>query len=368
MMTSEKIRQRYGLLGTQVITRDQGKRLGVVSQLWIDVDRREVVAIGLRDNILAVAGIPKLMFIKNIREIGDVILVDNDQVVEEDIDTEAYSSLINSEVLTENGDLLGRVRDFKFDTRDGRVLSLIIASIGIPQIPDQVISTYEMSIDEIVASGPNRLIVFEGSEEKLQQLTVGVLERLGLVEAPWQREEEGLYNPPTVNPDKQLGPGQLVTREPIRTVKHSTQEARDENWAETELIERRVVEAEPVYRKYYEEEIAPPPRQLEREAVYDDYYDPEPVASPSARQVRVEPTDNDYYEEDNWGGSDAGYDYEEDRYQGKEYKATPEYEYDEEIEKDAWADDETPRPYKATRVNIPHKTRVPEYEEESGGY
>ncbi|NEQ37174.1 MAG: photosystem reaction center subunit H [Okeania sp. SIO3I5] len=367
-MTSEKIRQRSELLGTQIITRDKGKRLGVVSQLWVDVDRREVVAIGLRDNILAVAGIPKFMFLKNIRELGDVILVDDEEVLEEDIDTEAYSSLINSEVLTENGDLLGRVRGFKIDTRDGKVLSLIIASIGIPQIPDQIISTYELSIDEIVSSGPNRLIVFEGSEEKLKQLTMGVLERLGLGEAPWQREEEGLYYPSTVKPENQLPPGQPVTREPIRTVAPSTQETWDEDWAEPEPIRRRVVEPEPVYNEYYEAEMAPPPRQLEREAVYDDYYEPEPVAPPSARQVRVEPANNDYYEEDNWGDSGAEYDYEEDKSQQKEYQVTREYEYDEEIEKDAWADDESPKPYQAPRVNIPQKTKVPEYEEEPGGY
>ncbi len=365
-MTSEKIRQRSELLGTQVITRDKGKRLGVVSQLWVDVDRREVVAIGLRDNILAVAGIPKFMFLKNIREIGDVILVDDEEVVEEDIDTEAYSSLINSEVLTENGELLGRVRGFKIDTRDGKVLSLIIASIGIPQIPDQVISTYELSIDEIVSSGPNRLIVFEGSEEKLKQLTVGVLERLGLGEAPWQREEEGLIYPSTVNPGNQLGPGQPVTREPIRKVSPSTQEKWDEDWAEVEPIRGRVVEPEPVYNDYYQSEVAPPPRQLERDAVYDDYYESEPIAPPSVRQVRQETADNNYYEEDNWGDSSAEYDYEEDKNQQKEYQATPEYEYDEEIEKDAWADDEAPKPYQATRVNIPQKTKVPEYEEEPG--
>ncbi|MDE5115674.1 MAG: photosystem reaction center subunit H, partial [Trichodesmium sp. St15_bin1_1] len=57
------------------------------------------------------------------------------------------------------------------------------------------------------------------------------------------------------------------------------------------------------------------------------------------------------------------YDYEEDRYEEKEYKATTEYEYDEEIEKDAWADDETPKSYQAPRVNIPQKTKVPEYED-----
>ncbi|MGK7922166.1 MAG: PRC-barrel domain-containing protein [Trichodesmium sp.] len=364
-MTSEKIRQRSELLGTQIITRDKGKRLGVVSQLWIDVDRREVVAIGVRNNILAVAGIPKFMFLKNICEIGDVILVDNEEVLEEDIDTEAYSSLINSEVLTENGELLGRVRGFKFDTRDGKVLSLIIASIGIPQIPDQVISTYELSIDEIVSSGPNRLIVFEGSEEKVKQLTVGVLERLGLGEAPWQKEEEGLYYPPTVKPENQLPPGEPVTREPIRTVASPTQEAWDEDWAEPQQVRRRVVEPEPVY-DYYEPEIAPPPRQLEREAVYDDYYEPEPVESPPpVRQVREEPVNNNYYEEDNWGDSD-GYDYEEDKYQEKEVQATAKYEYDAEIEKDAWADDESPIPYQAPRVNIPQKTKMPEYEEEAG--
>lgn len=366
-MTFEQIRQRSDILGTQVITRDRGKRLGVVSQLLVDVDRREVVAIGLRENILAVAGIPKFMFLKNIREIGDVILVDDEEVVEEDIDAEAYSSLINSEVLTENGELLGRVRGFKFDTRDGKVLSLIIASIGIPQIPEQILSTYELSIDEIVSSGPNRLIVFEGSEEKLQQLTVGVLERLGLGEAPWRREEDGLHFPPTVKPDNQLPSGQPITREPIRTVAPPIQERWDEDWAEPEVLRPRVVEPEPIYDEYYEEEIAPPRRQLEREAVYEDYYEPEPVAPPPVTQVRRETADDDDYEEDNWGDS-GEYDYEEDKYQEQEYQTALEYEYEQEIEKDAWADDEAPKPYQAPRVNIPQKTKMPEYEEEAGGY
>lgn len=366
-MTFEQICQRSDILGTQVITRDKGKRLGVVSQLWVDVDRREVVAIGLRDNILAVAGMPKFMFLKNIREIGDVILVDDEGVVEEDIDTEAYSSLINSEVLTENGEMLGRVRGFKFDTRDGKVLSLIIASLGIPQIPEQILSTYELSIEEIVSSGPNRLIVFEGSEEKLQQLTVGVLERLGLGEPPWRREEEGLNYPPTVKTGNQLGTGQPVTAEPMRKVAPSTQETWDEDWAEAEVSRRRVVEPKPVYDDYYEEEIAPPPRQLEREAVYEEYYEPEPVAPPPLRQVRREPAYEDDYEEDNWGDS-GGYDDDDDRYEEKEYKPAQQYEYDEEIDKDAWADDEAPKPYQAPRVNIPQKTKMPEYEEETGGY
>ncbi len=47
-MAFEEIRQRSDLLGTQVITRDTGKKLGVVSQLWVDIDQQEVVALSLR--------------------------------------------------------------------------------------------------------------------------------------------------------------------------------------------------------------------------------------------------------------------------------------------------------------------------------
>jgi len=345
-MTLEQIRQRSDLLGTQVITRDGARRLGVVSQLWVDIDRREVVAIGMRDNILAVAGLPKYMFLKNVREIGDVVLVEDERVLEDDIEVEAYSNLINSEVITETGEPLGRVRGFKFDTETGELVSLIIASIGIPQIPDQFISTYELGIEEIVSSGPNRLIVFEGSEERLQQLTVGVIERLGLGEAPWQREQDGIYYPPTVKPENQLGPGQPVAPEG-RTVVSAPQEIWDEDY-EPAPPPRPVVEAKPVYEEYYEEPLPPPrPRaQVRRQPLYEE----------------------DYYEEDNWSESEK-YDYEEERYAPRERRPAPaydDYEYEEQLENDAWADDEAPKPYEAPRVNIPQKRKIREYEEEAG--
>lgn len=342
-MTLEQIRQRSDLLGTQVITRDGARRLGVVSQLWVDIDRREVVAIGMRDNILAVAGLPKYMFLKNVKEIGDVVLVEDERVLEDDIEVEAYSNLINSEVITETGEPLGRVRGFKFDTQTGQLVSLIIASVGIPQIPDQFISTYELGIEEIVSSGPNRLIVFEGSEERLQQLTVGVIERLGLGEAPWQRED-GIYYPPTVKPENQLGPGQPVASE-RRTVVSAPQEIWDEDY-ETAPPPRPVVEAKPVYEEYYEEPLPRPRPQMRQQPLYDE----------------------DYYEEDNWSESEK-YDREEDRYAAPERRqaaAYDDYEYEEKLENDAWADDEAPKPYQAPRVNIPQKRKMPEYEEEAG--
>lgn len=334
-MTSEQICQRSDILGTQVITRDRGKRLGVVSQLWVDIDRREVVAIGLRDNIFAVAGMPRFMFLNNVSEIGDVLLVEDESAIEDDVDVEVYSILINSEVITETGELLGRVRGFRFDPEDGKLVSIVIASLGIPQIPDQVLSTYELGIEEIVSSGPNRLIVFEGSEERLRQLSVGLLERVGLGQAPWERDEdEQGYYPKPVGTPNQLGPGVRIP-----------------------APEMRSKVAQPVVEEAWDE---------------DTQWNRPPVRQPM-RAVQPQPID-DYedYEEDNWGEED---DYEEEEYDQKQYarsensrekKQAIEYEYEDDVEADAWADDEAPKPYKAPRVNIPEKTKTPEYEEEAG--
>jgi len=335
-MTSEQICQRSDILGTQVITRDRGKRLGVVSQLWVDIDRREVVAIGLRDNIFAVAGMPKYMFLTSVSEIGDVLLVEDESAIEDDIDVEVYSILINSEVITETGELLGRVRGFRFDPEDGKLVSIVIASLGIPQIPEQVLSTYDLGIEEIVSSGPNRLIVFEGSEERLRQLSVGLLERVGLGQAPWEREEdEQGYYPKPVGTPNQLGPG-VPLAAPSMVRKTAAPVVEEVPWDE------------------------------------DSQWNRPPVRQP-LRQVQPPPVDDyDDYEEDNWGGEED--DYEEDEYEEKEYarsessrekKRALEYEYDDDVEADAWADDEAPKPYKAPRVNIPEKTKAPEYEEEA---
>jgi sporulation protein YlmC with PRC-barrel domain len=218
-MSSELIRQRADLINTQVITIDSAKSLGVVKEVLVDIDSREVVALGLRDNIVAVPGnLARYMLLSSIRKLGDSILVDTDDVIE-DIDPEAYTSLVNCEVITEDGSVLGKVRGFKFSCEDGRLTSVIIAAVGLPLIPDQVISTYELSIDEVVSSGPNRLIVIEGTEERLEQLSVGFLERIGLGKAPWE-DEYGDYRPTVIRPENQLPAGLPVAPpQPMRPVR-----------------------------------------------------------------------------------------------------------------------------------------------------
>lgn len=307
--------QRSDLMGTQIITRNGGKRLGVVSQLWVDVDRREVVAIGMRESMLSgvLSNIQQTMLLTSVRQIGDVILVEDDSAIEDDFNSEAYSSLINSEVITETGELLGKVRGFKFDTSDGRVESIVIASIGIPQIPDQLISTYELSMDEVVSSGPDRLIVFEGAEEKLNQLTVGLLERIGIGKPVWDRDEEEDYITPTSTAN-QLPSGIRTPVEPMQQ-------------------QRRV----PVAQETWDEdhwETAQPKQQM--------------------RAMREEPL---YEEESNWGG--------DEKYEAAPYEVPESEAVEDDVTQDAWADDANPKPYRAPQVNIPERKRVVEYEEET---
>ncbi|AFZ47811.1 PRC-barrel domain protein [Cyanobacterium stanieri PCC 7202] len=317
-MASEQSRLRNEFLNTQVITRSTGKRLGVIKEVLVDIDRREVVAFGLRDNMLALSGIPKYMYINSVSQTGDVVLVESEDAIE-DVDIELYSQLINCEVVTETGEPLGKVRDFQFNLETGEVDSLTIATLGYPQIPDQLISTYELSVDEIVSSGPNRIIVFEGAEERITQITVGVLERLGIGRPPWEKDDDDMYYAPTTPPENQLPTGMPVrpVAPPIKTQPSVAQD----NWQEDEWEEVR------------------------------------PVAPPVRRQRSAPLYEEEEFEGDNWGEDriekPAPRRYESSSREVDNYNA-------ELMEEDVWDDEE----YRPQKVNIPQKQKMPEYEEE----
>ncbi len=324
-MTSEPIRQRADLINTQVIAKDTGKRLGIIKDLLVDIDSREVVALGLRDSFLAApGGLVKHVYLTSVEKMGDVVLVPDDEAIE-DIEPENYTNLINCEVTTETGDMLGKVRGFKFSCDDGRLTAIIIAAFGLPAIPDNVISTYEFSIDEVISSGPNRLIVFEGAEERLEQLSVGFLERIGLGKAPW--EDEYSYRPPVIRPENQLAAGTPIAPPPpiVRTERPARQPA----WEEEE-------------QEWEEVRPAPLPQKLQAEARYYDDED----------------------EGENWNEPSRDKPLPVKDYRDVSYTVTPPSksiaDEDEdylslEEEADPWASKETQTPddYQPPKVNIP---------------
>ncbi|MFH7245416.1 MAG: PRC-barrel domain-containing protein [Spirulina sp.] len=314
-MTLDKYRLRSDFLGTQVITRNSGQRLGIVSQVWVDVDQREVVAVGLRDNIMSslVSAPLQIMPLSSIRQIGDVILVDDDTVLDDEVNIAPYSTLVNCEVITEAGEPLGRVRGFKFDVTNGHLETIVVASFGLPQIPDQVISTYELSMDEVVSSGPDRLIVFEGAEEKMVQISVGLLERLGIGSAPWERTNDSEYIMP-VSTSNQLPSGVQTPAEFTKARPAATEERwSDDDWGEPERVEEPVVrtQAAETYRA----------ASLTDEANWEE-------TSPAAPTYNVR---------------DADY---------------------QDVTEAPWSEETDAEPYAPAPLNIPQKKKVTEYEEE----
>ena len=203
---SERLWLRSELMGTQVITTDTGRRLGVVGEVIVDIDRREVVALGLRDNPLTrfLPGLPKWMPLESIKQVGDVILVDSLDSLSEGFSPERYGKVINCQVITESGQLLGRVLGFSFDIETGDLISLVMGAVGVPILGEGVLSTWEIPVEEIVSSGTDRIIVYEGAEEKLNQLSSGILEKLGVGGSVWDERQANGYSSNLVPVENQL--------------------------------------------------------------------------------------------------------------------------------------------------------------------
>ena len=203
---SERLWLRSELMGTQVITTDTGRRLGVVGEVVVDIDRREVVALGLRDNPLTrfLPGLPKWMPLESIKQVGDVILVDSLDSLSEGFSPDRYGKVINCQVITESGQLLGRVLGFSFDIETGDLISLVMGAVGVPLLGEGVLSTWEIPVEEIVSSGTDRIIVYEGAEEKLNQLSSGLLEKLGVGGSPWEERDSNGYSSNLVPVENQL--------------------------------------------------------------------------------------------------------------------------------------------------------------------
>ncbi|MBD2149526.1 PRC-barrel domain-containing protein [Pseudanabaena sp. FACHB-1277] len=293
MMQSENLRQRAAVLGLQVFSKRSAIRLGIVTQIWLDVDQRRVMGVSVAERFIPGTpigiGDTFYMSLENIDLLGpDAILVDDESVLEDVLITERYTTLINNEVVTESGEPLGKVRDFKFDPETGELLFLIIASVGNPIIPATLVSTYELDVNEIIAVGRDRIIVTEGMEDRMTQLSKGLLERLGLGKAPWEDEFDDDYMPPTTTiRDNALSSGTRSSyspppqqRPPVYRQEQSWDDG--DNWAE-----ERIPVNQPPQRRQAKAEIRPEPSRpivptpINDYDDYDDFEDDYPPANKS---------------------------------------------------------------------------------------
>ncbi|HAN45627.1 MAG TPA: PRC-barrel domain protein [Cyanobacteria bacterium UBA8156] len=296
MMPSDNDRQRGSVLGLQIIDKTSGKRLGTVTELWLDVDRKSVMGFTVSDRVLPISNISFgdqfYLPLERVDLLGpDALLVEGDRLLEDILTAERYTALVGCEVVTEAGEPLGKVRDFKFEPRSGQLSALILAQLPSPLIPDSLISTYEMDIYEIVAVGRDRIIVTEGMEARLVQLTKGLLERVGLGKPAWEQDyDDEYYAPPTSSytSGNALGAGSRGSYNPgygapTGRPLHRREELREELRAERETWEEE--------DNWGEERVPPARRQARME--------PPERSQPSRR---VEPRTEDLGDEPGRGG------------------------------------------------------------------
>jgi sporulation protein YlmC with PRC-barrel domain len=203
------------------------------------------------------------MPLQSIRQVGDVILVDSADSLAEGFNPDRYSRVINCQVITEAGEQLGKVLGFSFDIETGELTSLVLGALGIPLLGEGVLSTWELTVEEIVSSGPDRIIVYEGAEEKLKQLGTGLLEKLGVGGPSWEQEERERYRLNMVPVENQLAAGQPSAQEQQRRIEPATNRRfePDEDYDYVEVEQRR--EREPLRQRRYldEEPIDEQPRR-----------------------------------------------------------------------------------------------------------
>ena len=167
-------------------------------------------------------GLPRWMPLQSIRQVGDVILVDSADSLSEGFNPDRYSTVINCQVITEAGEQLGRVLGFSFDIETGELTTLVLGALGVPLLGEGGLSTWELTVEEIVSSGPDRIIVYEGAEEKLKQLGTGLLEKLGVGGPSWEQEERERYRLNAVPVENQLAAGQPTAQEQQRRIQPAT--------------------------------------------------------------------------------------------------------------------------------------------------
>ena len=286
-------------MGTQVITRDSGRRLGVVGEVVVDIDRREVVALGLRDNPLTrfLPGLPRWMPLDRIRQVGDVILVDSADSLSEGFAADRYSRIINCQVITESGQQLGRVLGFSFDIETGELTTLVMGALGVLLLGEGVLSTWEIPVDEIVSSGADRIIVYEGAEDKLKQLNSGFLEKLGVGGASWEEQERERYRLNVVPVENQLSSGQPEETAP-RQLEASQVERFEAEQPELEYVELEQPREQDLRRRRYLDEL--PMDELPMDQP-ESYREPERYSrrepEPDNRRYRTQGQDERSYRE-----------------------------------------------------------------------
>ncbi|KAK6118185.1 hypothetical protein DH2020_048086 [Rehmannia glutinosa] len=174
--------RRSNIAAKQVISIRSALSLGFVSQLWVDTSSWVVMVVEVRPTLLS--GDFERLLLKEIKQVGDVMLVEDDNVIEDDFKLVGLETLVGYTVVTPNRQSIGKVRDYTFNINSGNVESLELDSFGISIIPSSLVSTYALFVEDVLEVFSDTVVVREAAVSRMQRLTKGF----------WDGQNAGISN------------------------------------------------------------------------------------------------------------------------------------------------------------------------------
>ncbi|KAF9622312.1 hypothetical protein IFM89_031115 [Coptis chinensis] len=98
--------RRSNMIAKQVVCIQSALSLGFVSQLWVDTSLWEVVAVEVRPSMLS--GEIEQFILQDVCQIGDVVLVEDERVLEEQIRMMGLDTLVGYSVITQSRRKIGK--------------------------------------------------------------------------------------------------------------------------------------------------------------------------------------------------------------------------------------------------------------------
>lgn len=166
------------LMDKEIITRTSGKKLGYINEIFVDPKKLEVASLYLRQSVSSLgAASVEHVSLSSLKQIGDVVLVHDESALWDPPGDESmgYVQMVGSEVQTEDGLSLGKIRDFLFNPDNGQIISIRFDALGIPSIPQNLLTCSRLSWRDIVAIGPTKTIVRRGADRRVVKENEGWL-------------------------------------------------------------------------------------------------------------------------------------------------------------------------------------------------
>uniref|UniRef100_A0A0A0KXU8 PRC-barrel domain-containing protein n=2 Tax=Cucumis sativus TaxID=3659 RepID=A0A0A0KXU8_CUCSA len=168
-----QVMRRSNMLAKQVISIQSALSLGFVSQLWVDTSAWMVKFLEVKPNLLS--GESEWFLLEDISQVGDVVLVHDETVMDNDFKMAGMETLVGYRVVTPGRRNIGKIRGYTFNINSGAVESLELDSFGYSFLPSSLVSTYALLVEDVLEVISDVVVVHEDAASRIQRLTKGFL-------------------------------------------------------------------------------------------------------------------------------------------------------------------------------------------------